>query len=351
MRSFLIYGANGYTGQLIAREAARRGLRPIVAGRNRPAIERLAKELTLDARVFRLDEPHLSAAFEDYAAVLNCAGPFSRTAAPLAAACLRVGSHYVDITGEVAVFEGLMRRNQEAQAAGVMLLPGAGFDVVPSDCLAAHLKRRLPTATKLVLAFHAGTRPSRGTLLTMLENLDGRGLVRKNGGLVEVPAGWKTRTIDFGRRPRKAVTIPWGDLATAHFSTGIPDIEVYAALPFKERLAIRTSRFLGPVLRQGFVRRSLENRIRAATPGPSEAERARSTSFLWGEASDEFGNQATARLRGPDGYSFTAQAAVTIVERILAGDAPPGYQTPSTAYGADFVLQIPGVKRSDESGQ
>ena len=350
MRSFLIYGANGYTGQLIARESVRRGLRPIVAGRNQPAIQELAQELGLDSRSFRLDGPEPLSALEGITAVLNCAGPFSRTAAPLAETCLRTGSHYVDITGEVAVFEALMGRNQEAQAAGVMLLPGAGFDVVPSDCLAAHLKRRLPTASKLVLAFQSGTRPSRGTLLTMLESLDRQGLVRKNGELVQVPAGWKTRAIVFEDRPRTAVTIPWGDLATAYFSTGIPDIEVYAALPFRERLVVCATRYLGPVLRRGFVRQSLERRIRAARPGPSEAERARSTSYLWGEVSDEAGNRAIARLRGPDGYSLTVQAALAVIERILAGDAPSGYQTPSTAYGPDFVLQLPGVTRSDQSG-
>jgi short subunit dehydrogenase-like uncharacterized protein len=248
----------------------------------------------------------------------------------------------------VAVFEALVRRNQEAQAAGVMLLPGAGFDVVPSDCLAAHLKRRLPTASKLVLAFQSGTRPSRGTLLTMLENLDRQGLVRKNGALVEVPAGWKTRTIDFGGSPRKATTIPWGDLATAYFSTGIPDIEVYAALPFRERLIVRASRYLGPILRRENVRRSLERRIRQARLGPTEGERAGSASRLWGEVSDAAGNRAVARLQGPDGYTLTALAAVAVMERILAGDAPPGYQTPSTAYGADFVLGLPGVTRYDD---
>ena len=153
----------------------------------------------MDYRVFSLDDPAaLGAGLDGVAAVLNCAGPFSRTARPMAEACLRRGVHYLDVTGEIAVFEELASRDAEAQAAGVMLLPGVGFDVVPSDCLAAHLKRRLPSATKLALGFQAVSRLSRGTAMTMVENLPPGGMIRRGGVLTRVPAGWQTRAIDFG---------------------------------------------------------------------------------------------------------------------------------------------------------
>src|SRR5262249_28979314 len=137
--------------------------------------------------------------------VLHCAGPFSRTARPMVDACLQTGSHYLDVTGEEEVFEALAARSGEARAAGVMLLPGSGFDVVPSDCLAAHLKRRLPSATHLALGFLGGAGMSRGTLTTIVENLSAGGLVRRDGMLTHVPAAWKTRVIDFGTGPRKAI--------------------------------------------------------------------------------------------------------------------------------------------------
>ena len=155
MPTFLLYGANGYTGQLIAREAVVRGQRPILAGRNAEAVTALARQLGLEHRIFSLDDAAATCAgLEGVTAVLHCAGPFAHTARPMIDACLEARVHYLDITGEISVFEMAAVRDTEAMAAGVMLLPGAGFDVVPSDCLALHLHRRLPTATHLALAFH-----------------------------------------------------------------------------------------------------------------------------------------------------------------------------------------------------
>jgi short subunit dehydrogenase-like uncharacterized protein len=265
----------------------------------------------------------------------------------MADACLQQGVHYLDITGEIAVFEALAARDAEARAAGVMLLPGAGFDVVPSDCLAAHLKRRLPSATHLALGIAALGKLSRGTATTVLENLPRGGLVRQGGVLTRVSAAWKTRVIDFGTGPRQAMTIPWGDVSTAFHSTGIPNIEVYLAAPLSTRLLARASRYLGWLLGARPVQRWLQKRIQSGPPGPTEEERARGRSLLWGEVTDPAGQKAVARLQGPEGYHFTAQAALAVVERVLAGSAFAGFQTPSTAFGPDFVLGLEGVARHD----
>jgi short subunit dehydrogenase-like uncharacterized protein len=346
---YLIYGANGYTGDLIARMAAARGQRPVLAGRDAPAIGRLASELSLEQSTFALDDPsQVDRGLEGALVVLHCAGPFSRTSRPMADACLRTKTHYLDITGEAVVFESLAARDREAKAAKVMLLPGAGFDVVPSDCLALHLKRRLPGATHLRLGFQPIGRLSRGTATTMIENLHRGGLVRRDGRLTGVPAAWKTRTIDFGRGPRTAMTIPWGDVATAYHSTGIPNIEVYMAAPTRLRVATRLSRYVAPLLATKVVQGWLKSRIRSGPPGPTDAERARGASLLWGEASDATGRRAVSRLRTPEGYTLTALAALAIVDKVLGGDAPVGFQTPAKAYGADFVLGLEGVERVDE---
>jgi short subunit dehydrogenase-like uncharacterized protein len=346
--NFLIYGSYGYTGSLIARLAVQLGLRPTLAGRDKNKLAAQAAELGLDHRAFSLeDSAALDAALADVPVLLHCAGPFSRTSAPAVAGCLRTKTHYLDITGEIAVFEAAAARDAEALAASVMLLPGVGFDVVPSDCLAAHLKRRLPEATHLALGFQTLSRLSRGTATTMVESQHRGGLVRRGGALTPVPAAWKTRTIDFGRGEVKAVTIPWGDVSTAYYSTGIPDIEVYAAFPESTVRAMVASRYLGWLLRLPVVQNVQKRLIQAQPPGPTDAERAQGMSLFWGEAQDRAGKRAASRLRCPEGYTLTALTALAAVEKVLAGQVAAGFQTPSKAYGPDFILEIEGVVRED----
>jgi short subunit dehydrogenase-like uncharacterized protein len=348
LAAFLIYGANGYTGSLIAREAVARGHHPILAGRNTDTVASLARELALDYRTFTLDHPAaVDAGIRGVLAVLHCAGPFVHTFQAMTDACLRTRTHYLDITGEEDVFEALAARDAEAKGVGVTLLPGAGFDVVPSDCLAAHLKRRLPSATHLSLGFQSGSRMSRGTALTVVESLQSGGLIRQDGVLTKVPAAWKTRVIDFGNGPVKAITIPWGDVSTAFYSTGIANIEVYMAAPWSMRVAARLSRYLGWALGSRLVQGCLKKRIRAGRPGPTEQERRQGRSFFWGEVRDQAGQRAVSRLHGPQSYTMTAQAAVAVMERVLAG-APAGFQTPARALGPDFVLGLEGMVRQDE---
>jgi short subunit dehydrogenase-like uncharacterized protein len=348
----LLYGANGYTGSLIARLAAGQGVRPVLAGRDEGAIGALADELGFEHRTFALDRPAaIERGLAGCTVVLHCAGPFSHTYRAVSEACLRTGTHYVDITGEIDVFEALAARDGAARDAGVMLLPGAGFDVVPSDCLAAHLAARLPGATRLELAIAGSGRLSRGTLRTASENQQRGGMIRQGGALRSVPPAWRTAAIDFGDgRPRSAVTIPWGDVATAYHSTGIPDIEVYAALPPRLIRLLRATRRSGWLLRQPPVRALQRLLLRALPPGPDQAELERGRSRVWGRVEDGQGSRATAVLRGPNAYLFTAHAALRIVRRVLAGDAPTGYQTPSRAYGPDLVLEVPGTERFDLDG-
>jgi len=344
----LIYGANGYTGALITRLAVARGLRPILAGRSHAALAAVAVPLGLEYRVFALeDTAALDAALAQVQVVLHCAGPFAHTARQMVDACFRTRTHYLDITGEIAVFEALAACDAEARAAGVMLLPGAGFDVVPSDCLAAHLKRRLPSATSLALAFQVLGRVSRGTATTAVENLARGGMVRRAGKLLAVPAAYKTRLIDLGRGPVTASTIPWGDVATAFHSTGIPNIEVYTPLSTTTRHLMVASGYLRPVLASYTVQRLLKRLVRGQPPGPSDEERARGMSLLWGEVVDDRGARCVSRVRAPEAYTLTALTALAIAEKALAGQAPVGFQTPSRAYGADLILEIPGATRED----
>jgi short subunit dehydrogenase-like uncharacterized protein len=344
----LLYGVTGYTGRLILEEALEKGLRPVLSGRNADEVRALAAAHGLEARPASLDDAAgLDAALREMTAVLHCAGPFARLGPPMIAACLRNGVHYLDITGEIAVFEQVAAAHEKARVAGVTLLPGVGFDVVPSDCLALHLKQRLPTATELTLAFVGGTGVSRGTATTMIESIGAGGAIRRGGRLQSVPAAWRSRDVDFGDKVRHCMTIPWGDVSTAWRSTNIPDITVYTAVPRSTVRSMRLSRPFLPLLGLGPFQRFLKARINARAPGPSAERRAGASSRLWGEVRDAQGGVARARLVAPDGYSLTAMTAVGAARRILAGGVPTGAQTPALAFGADFVLEFPRTSRED----
>ncbi len=345
-KPFLIYGANGYTGELITRFAAERGLKPILAGRNAEKIEALANKYGFEFRVFDLsDSSGLYTALQEVEFVLHCAGPFSLTSELMVEACIRSKRHYLDITGEIAVFEAMAARDNLAKEAGVMVMPGVGFDVVPSDCLARHLKDRLPSATHLTLAFYGLCRISHGTQATMTMNVGRGGAVRQNGEITSVPAAWKTREIDFGEVKKKGVTIPWGDVSTAFYSTGIPNIKVYTVLPEQQLKLLKLSRYLGWLLATSPVQNILQKQIPAG--GPSDEERENGKTYLWGEATDEAGNKVEARQFGMEGYTMTALTALKIAEKILDGNFCAGFQTPAKCYGADLILEIEGITRTD----
>jgi short subunit dehydrogenase-like uncharacterized protein len=345
--NFLIYGANGYTGELVAREAVKRGLKPILAGRSQTKVEPLAKELNLIFRTFSLeDKKSLEYTLKEVDFVLHCAGPFSLTSQPMVEACLRLGKHYLDITGEIAVFEAMAKRDTAAKKAGIMVMPGVGFDVVPSDCLALHLKNRLPSVTVLTLAFYGLGKISHGTQATMLMNVGSGGAIRKNGEITRVPAAYKTREINFGEFSETAVTIPWGDVSTAFYSTGIPNIEVYTVLPESNLKLLKLSRYIGWLLASKPVQSYLQKQIPSG--GANEEERAQGKTFLWGEASDASGNRVSSRIQAPEGYTLTVLTALNIIEKLLGGNFQKGFQTPAKAFGADLILEIEGVERMDD---
>ncbi len=340
--SWMIYGANGYTGELITREAVRRGHRPILAGRSRSGVTALAAELGLEARVFSLEGDAPETSLAGVTLVLHCAGPFSATAAPMIRACLAARAHYLDITGEVAVFELAQRQDAAARAAGVVICPGVGFDVLPTDCVALALKEALPEATHLALGFDGRSSWSRGTARTMVEGLGQGGCVRQNGALRSVPLGYRERRIDFGAGVKLAMTIPWGDVSTAFHTTGIPNIEVYVPISPARLRGLRRLNRLRWLLGTPIVQRWLKRRVDRQPPGPSADERATTPTCVWGEARDAAGRLVTARVQTANGYSVTVNAALGVTERLLARPTAPGATTPARLMGARYVEMLPG---------
>lgn len=360
---WLLYGATGYTGRLVAAEAVRRGMSPILAGRSAAALHQLGCELGLPVRVFPLQDPAtVRAGLVGVAAVLHCAGPFVWTSRPMVDACLASGVHYLDVTGEIPVFETILRRGEEAREAGVVLLPGVGFDVVPSDCLAARLAEALPGAQRLELAFaSSGGSWSAGTMKTMVELLPQGGAERRDGRIVPVPVGAFTRRICFSHCRLVGVSIPWGDVSTAFHTTGIPSVRVYLGLPSVAARRLRRLAWFASVLRLRPLRRALQRLIGQAVRGPGEAARAAGRSYLWGEARSRNGSWVQGRVATPEGYAMTALAAVECVRRVLAGAVAPGAWTPAKAFGGSFAGELPGVdmeplslwtpRRDGESGE
>lgn len=341
----MIYGANGYTGKMMVEEAVRRGLRPVLAGRSAATLQEIAGPHGLPVRAFALDDPQaVRSGLNGIGLVLHCAGPFSATCAPMLDACLDVGAHYLDITGEIDVFAHCHAQDARAKEKGIVVLPGSGFDVVPTDCLAAQLKRELPGAQSLVLAFEAGGGPSPGTAKTSVEGLGSGGRARIDGKMTRVPLAWKTRTFERDGEQRFAMTIPWGDVYTAFVSTGIPNIEVYMGVPPATAGRLRRLRLLGPLLGLSPVQALLKAQVAKRVRGPSESTRGKTGCVVWGEARDAEGREIKRRLRTPNGYEITVTAALGIVERLLGGERPAGgYYTPSKLMGANYVLGLPGV--------
>lgn len=344
---FLLYGANGYTGQLIARYAEHYGLQPLLAGRNEAALRELASRLKMPYKVIRLeDQQALEAALKEVKVVVHAAGPFHNTARQVVDACLKTKTHYLDINGDVSVFEMIKTYDKDAKNAGIMLMPGAGFDVVPTDCTALMLKEELQDATSLKLAFvTVGGGLSHGTASTMVNKLGEGGLVRKGGRITKVSLGHKGFWISIGGRKYFVMSIPWGDVATAHVTTGIPDIETYTGISPTIYRLLKFQMLFNWILRTSLIRNIAKNKIEARPAGPNDEMRSKAKSLVWGKAFNEQGNEATVMLQTPDGYTLTAHSCLIITKKVLQGNLKVGYQTPATAYGSNLVFEIPGVKR------
>lgn len=355
---WLIYGANGYTGTLVVEEAIRRGHRPILAGRSAEKLAPLGARFGLEVRAFPLaDAAAIERALADVALVFHAAGPFVDTSAPMVAACLATRTHYLDITGEVPVFERLYRHDAAARSAGVALISGVGFDVVPTDCLALYLARKLPGATELELAIAGLDAVSPGTAKSMLDGALAGGLARRAGALVPMPFGKQGRRVRFADRERAVLPIPWGDLASAYRSTQIPDITTYMAFPSRLakgasaswRLTSASLPLVRSLVSTLKLRDKLGSVIEQRVQGPSEQARERATAQVWGAVRDRDGRSVEAWLETRDGYTFTALSGVHTVERVLR-DQPVGALTPALAFGPDYVLEIPGSRRHDVLG-
>ena len=343
----LLYGAYGYTGRLAAELAAAKQLDVVLAGRNKDALAALGDRLSLPTRVVGLDDPkRLSEVLKDITCVVHMAGPFATTSPPMLNACLATQTNYVDITGEIEVFEAIWSREDEIKRAGITVVPGAGFDVVPSDCLAGYVAGKLERPVSLIIALRGLESASQGTLRTAIRQVSKPVLCRRAGAIVAL-ADRSPRWIDFGSGDEPCVPVSWGDVATAFHSTGVGNITVYFRRTKLLRSADILGKLFGPLLRSRIGQRGLAAIVRSLPEGPSQSERNGHRGTIWAVAIDCSGRSFKASLSTPDAYDFTANGALEISSRISSLPTAVGLVTPSQAFGADFVLSLPGCSRMD----
>jgi short subunit dehydrogenase-like uncharacterized protein len=339
LQKLLIYGANGYTGQLICEAAAQKGMQPVLAGRTEKNIKPLADKYQWDYRIFPLDSvQEIIRQLEGITAVLHAAGPFRFTAENMILACLEKGVHYLDITGEIEVFALAHRMDSRAKEKNVMLMPGTGFDVVPTDCMGLMLKEKLPDATSLELAFVTlGGQVSHGTAMSMTAKLGEGGACRKDGKLIREPLGKFSKTLPVNGKETFVMSIPWGDVFTAHHTTGIANIHTYTGIPKQLYYLLKFQFLFNPLLRTETVRNWMRKKIDSRPAGPTPEKRAKAKSFIWGEVTNGKGDIERHSFWVPEGYTLTAATAVAIAQRVLNGDWKTGYQTPAGCYGIGLI--------------
>lgn len=315
----MIYGATGYTGRMATEHAAAAGLDPILAGRGSAALARLAEDLGVEHRVFGLDDPaSVHEAMSDVSVLLNCAGPFMRTAQPLMTAAIRTGVHYLDIAAELDSYRLAEELDGQAQAAGVMLLPGSGGSVAMLGCLAGHAAQRIANPRRIRIALHVSGSMSRGSAVSATENLTTECLMRADGKLTaRDPTDVLAFDFGAGYVPCSAATLP--DLVSIWRSTHVPNIETYVHIS-------------GDAFPQGDL---------AALPdGPTEAQRRKDRYQAAVAVEDESGAVVHSVLDTVNGYTFTPLAAAEAARRVLSGEHGPGFRTPADLFGNGFAETI-----------
>jgi short subunit dehydrogenase-like uncharacterized protein len=347
MKSWLLYGAYGYTGTLIAHEAKDRGHKPVLAGRSAGKLIPLAEELDLDYMIFDLrHEETISNIVKEFDLIFLAAGPYKYTSAPMLNACLKTKTNYVDITGEIPILEQHFNYDVQARENDIALISGVGFDVIPTDCLAKYVSDKLPNPTSLEIGISSMSNLSPGTFKTMLEYNTRGPLVRRNGKLIVLEKA-EVRTIRFSDQEREVRTATWGDLSTAYRTTGIPNITIYFPPPKSSPSILE---LVGVSAREMEVnehsKRKVQEWIEEHIHGPDESMRQAYRCHLWASVSDEEGRKEQAWLDTMESYRFTAVAGLRSVEKVFDLQ-PKGALTPALAFGADFVLEIPETIRHD----
>jgi short subunit dehydrogenase-like uncharacterized protein len=329
-KKILIYGASGYTGKLLAKHLVHKGLRPVLAGRS-SKVEQIGQELNCPTRIFSTEDAadHLA----DIDVLVNVAGPFSATQDGLIKGCLRTKTHYLDIAGEFAEMEQAFKYHSEAQQAGIVILPAAGFGVVPTDVAAKIAGDQIEDPTQLTIIYATLGGASRGTLKTVLKDIQKPGHILKDGKHQKALPAQSELKVDILDKSFKTVYNPWrADLFTAHKSTGIKNIETYSEFP-----GFVVSMMKGKL---NWLRNLILKRLINFLPeGPSEKALAKGSTYVKAIAKNDRGEMGIVELKGPEAYRFTVLSIHKMINLIWGAIDEKGYLTPSML-GTDWIFAV-----------
>jgi short subunit dehydrogenase-like uncharacterized protein len=345
-KSWIIYGAYGYTGELLAKEALSRGYKPILSGRSKEKLLPLANKLNLEALVLNLkDDKLLQDSLQGIDLILNAAGPFKYTSEPIVKTCLKTGTNYLDITGEIPVFEQNFKYHEEAKTQEIAIMSGVGFDVVPTDCMAKYVSEKVSNPIELEIGIVGFGSPSRGTLKTMVEYLTNGRQIRRNGELIKNTKIKGPLSVQFFDKERTLVPVSWGDLSTGYRTTGIPNITTY--MPYSKPMAsmIKGNKTKNNIKWKNNID-GLRDWIDKNVHNPDEEARMKGRSYIWAQARNAKGDKKESWLDTMEGYRFTSISGIKAVEKIFELK-PKGSLTPALAFGEDFILEFPDTKRYD----
>lgn len=342
----IVYGAYGYTGKLISNQLKDKIQDVLLSGKNENKLRTLSDNTGFSFLAIDLqNKKNLTELFSQTEIVINAAGPFINTCCQIIEACIESKSHYIDINGDIKVFEIIKSYGEKATQAGVMILSGAGFDIVPSDCLAVKLKKMMTNPTHLKIAFAtSGGGISHGTALTVLGRIGEKALKREDGKLKQISMGKNSMWVDFGEAKKFTINMSWGDVSTAYTSTGIENIETYMAVKPKIYYFLKLQFIFNWLLRLGIVRNMIKNYIDKNIVGPNEISREKAYSLFYAEIKNSSGHTMSARLKTDEGYNLTAKATVLIAKKVLNNDFKIGYQTPAKAYSENLIFEIEGTE-------
>jgi short subunit dehydrogenase-like uncharacterized protein len=339
----MIYGATGYTGNLIAEEAVLRGQRPILAGRDAAKVQRLAETLRLKWVAFSIeDHEALLKAADSVDLILNTAGPFSETAIPLMDACLAGRTHYLDIANEISVLHAAQERHRQAEERGVSIISGVGFGTVASSGLVRYLFEKTTDPVSLEIAIVPFVaQKSIGAAKSTLEVIANGGYIYRGGMIKNVLLGFGIKPILFADGLRNMMPVLTGDLEAAYMVSGIPDITVYMPSPLKPILG----RFILPIVHKilswTWLRHQIGSRLdRRGMSAKKPLSSSKQHSHLWARIINRNGHIAEAWLKTGEGYAFTATASVLAVEWVFE-HRRFGVFT-AAPFGENFVLNAGG---------
>ncbi|MET0969402.1 MAG: saccharopine dehydrogenase NADP-binding domain-containing protein [Tardiphaga sp.] len=325
MKTMMIYGATGYTGRMAAEHAKTARLDLVIAGRAEAPLKQLAATLGVKYRVFDVeDAAGIDAALSGISVLLNCAGPYLRTAKPFMKAAIRCGTDYLDIAAELDSYTLADALDQEAKVAGVLLLPGSGGSVAMLGCLAGHAAHRVAEPTQIRIALHVTGPMSRGSAISATENMTD--CLRLVGGKLVARSPQELRDFDFGAGAASCFPVTLSDLLTIHRATTIPDIETF----------VHVSGGAFP-----------DGDMSAWPDGPTAEQRDANRYQAAVEVTGADGTIVREVLDTVNGYTFTPMASAEAARRVLAGERRPGFQTPAGLFGNGFAETIADTRISD----